>query len=66
MALDETTAQKDGNMSAEAKTGYGSTLALLLFGVLALYLGARWLVLLIPAAMLIWYGAGPILRSGRN
>ncbi len=66
MALDETRAQEDGNMSAEAKTGYGSTLALLLFGVLALYLGAHWLVLLIPAAVLIWYGAGPILRSGRN
>jgi hypothetical protein len=66
MALDETTAQKDGNMSAAAKTGYGSTLALLLFGVLAFYLGARWLILLIPAAMLIWYCAGPILRSGRN
>jgi len=64
--LNETTAQKDGNMSAEAKTGYGSTLALLLFGVLALYLGSRWLVLLIPAALLIWYGAAPILRSGRN
>jgi hypothetical protein len=53
-------------MSAAAKTGYGSTLALLFFGVLALYLGARWLVLLIPAAVLIWYSAGPILRSGRN
>ena len=53
-------------MSAEAKKGYGSTLALLLFGVLAFYLGSRWLVLLIPAAVLIWYSAGPILRSGRN
>jgi hypothetical protein len=53
-------------MSTEAKRGYGSTLALLLCGVLAFCLGARWLVLLIPAAMLIWYGAGPMLRSGRN
>jgi len=53
-------------MSTEAKTGYGSTLALLLIGVLAFYLGARWLTLLIPAAVLIWYSAGPILRSGRN
>lgn len=65
MALDHT-AQKGRDMSAEAKKGYGSTLALLLFGVLAFYLGARWLVLLIPAALLIWYGAGPMLRSGRN
>ena len=53
-------------MSTEAKTGYGSTFALLLCGVLAFYLGARWLVLLIPAAMLIWYSAGPMLRSGQN
>ena len=53
-------------MSTDAKKGYGSTLALLLFGVLAFCLGARWLILLIPAAMLIWYSAGPILRGGRN
>jgi len=53
-------------MSTDAKKGYGSTLALLLFGVLAFYLGARWLILLIPAAMLIWYGAGSMLGSGRN
>jgi hypothetical protein len=44
-------------MSADAKKGYGSTLALLLFGVFALYGGARWLPLLIPAAALVWYSA---------
>ena len=53
-------------MSREKKKSYASTVALILCGILTLLLGARWLVVLIPAAMLIWYGAGPALRSGRN
>ncbi len=53
-------------MSAESKKGYGSTLARIAFGVMALYLGANWLLLLIPAALLVWYVARPTLRSGRN
>ncbi|HUA14301.1 MAG TPA: hypothetical protein VMG31_03320 [Verrucomicrobiae bacterium] len=56
-------------MSAEMKTSYGSTAVLLLLGVLALYAGAAWLPVLIPAAVLVWYG-GSRLRalqgSGRN
>ena len=35
-------------------------------GLAALVGGERWLLLLIPAAMLIWYGVGPMLSSGRN
>lgn len=53
-------------MSTEAKKSYGSTLALCAFGVLSLYLGAHWLPLLIPAAILVWYAVGPALRGGRN
>lgn len=53
-------------MSANSKKSMGWTIVLILFGVVTLVEGARWLVLLIPAAMLIWYGAGPMLRSGRN
>jgi hypothetical protein len=53
-------------MSAEAKKGYGSTLALLLLGVLALQLGAGWLVVLIPVAALVWLGARSAVPSGRN
>lgn len=53
-------------MSTEVKKGYGSTLVLLAFGVLALYFGARSLALLIPAALLVWYAARPVFRSGRN
>jgi len=53
-------------MSVEAKRGYGSTLALLLLGVLALYFGAAWLVVLIPAAVLVWYEGRSALPTGRN
>jgi hypothetical protein len=54
-------------MSAEAKRGYSSTLALLTLAVLAFYAGTRWLVVLIPVALLIWYAAsGTALRRTRN
>jgi len=53
-------------MSAEAKKNYGFTLVLLALGVLALYGGATWLVILIPAAMLVWYAAGTVWRIRRN
>jgi hypothetical protein len=42
------------------------TTALICLGLIAISAGAKWLTLLIPAALLIWYGAGPVLRSGRN
>lgn len=51
-------------MSAQAKKDYGSTLALIIFGLLALYLGVHWLAILIPAAMLVWYHAGTFRSSG--
>ena len=41
----------------------GSTVALILLGMVALFGGPKWLGLLIPAAMLVWYAAGPALRS---
>jgi len=44
----------------------GSTVALILLGLIALFAGQRSLVLLIPAAILVWYGAGSMLRTGRN
>jgi hypothetical protein len=54
-------------MSAEAKRGYGSTIILMILGVLALYSGARWLMLLIPVALLVWYAAGQVtFRRRRN
>jgi hypothetical protein len=53
-------------MSADVKKSVSSTIILILLGIVALYGGTRWLVLLIPAAALIWYGARPVLGSGRN
>jgi len=53
-------------MSANAKKSMSVTIALVLFGMLALLTGEKWLVVLIPAAALVWYGAAPKLRSGRN
>jgi hypothetical protein len=44
-------------MSAERKKGYGSTIVMMILGLLALYGGAQWLVLLVPAAVLVWYAA---------
>ena len=53
-------------MSANAKTSIRATIALVMFGMLVLFAGEKSLVVLIPAAALVWYGAAPRLRSGRN
>jgi hypothetical protein len=53
-------------MSANSKKSMGSTMVLILLGLIALFAGQQWLVLLIPAAILVWYGAGSMLRTGRN
>jgi len=53
-------------MSASSKQSIGGTTVLILFGVFALFGGEKWLVGLIPAAMLVWYGTGTALRRGRN
>jgi hypothetical protein len=54
------------DMSVNAKKSMGWTSVLILLGLVALFAGAKWLVVLIPAAMMVWYGVGPTLRSGRN
>jgi len=54
-------------MSAESKKSMGWTVVLVILGILSIVGGPGWLAILIPAAMLIWFGfAGPMLRSGRN
>jgi hypothetical protein len=53
-------------MSANSKKSITSTTLLILLGMAALFGGAKWLVLLIPAATLVWFGAGSALRGGRN
>ena len=57
---------KDLIMSASTKKSMGWMAVLILLGLVALFGGVKWLVVLIPAAMMVWYGAGPALRSGRN
>lgn len=44
----------------------GWAFVLILFGILALFGGVKWLIPLVPAALLIWYAAGPSLRNGRS
>jgi len=53
-------------MSKETRKGYGSAVILVMLGGLALYLGARWLLVLIPTAIIIWIGIEPVLGSRRN
>jgi hypothetical protein len=42
------------------------TIILILLGIIALIAGVKSLVVLIPAAMLVYFGTDPALRSGRN
>ena len=44
----------------------GWTIVLILMGMAALYGGSKWLGVLIPAAVLVWYSVGPRLGTGRN
>jgi hypothetical protein len=53
-------------MSADYKKSTSATAILVILGVAALFGGARWLTVLIPVAILVWYGAGSIRRTGRN
>jgi hypothetical protein len=53
-------------MTGNRKKSMGWTMVLILFGLIALFGGDKWLVALIPAAIFVWYAAKPMLRSGRN
>jgi hypothetical protein len=53
-------------MSADSKKSTGATVILIILGLAAIFGGARWLALLIPAAVLVWYRAGSAWRTGRN
>jgi len=54
-------------MSVEARKEYGSTMVFIILGVLALYGDTRWLLALIPVAVLVWYAAtAATLRKRRN
>ena len=53
-------------MSMNSKKSLTSTTLLILLGVGALAAGEKWLIVLIPAAIFVWYSAGSILGTGRN
>jgi hypothetical protein len=53
-------------MSANSKQSVAWTIVLVLLGMAALYGGSRWLTILIPAALLVWFTAKARLRTGRN
>ncbi len=53
-------------MSANSKQSMGWSVILIVLGVVAIYAGAWSLIVIIPVATLVWYGARPVLRSGRN
>jgi hypothetical protein len=54
------------HMSANTKKSMSATILLILLGMLVLFTGEKSLVVVIPAALFVWYGAAPKLRSGRN
>jgi hypothetical protein len=53
-------------MSVNWKKSLGWSITLMLLGVIALFAGAKSLILLVPAAALVWYEARPGIRTGRN
>lgn len=55
-----------GTENTTSGKSVATAIVLVLLGVIALIGGTKWLTLLIPAALLIWYGASPLPRSGRN
>jgi|GEM_PF-2865070 hypothetical protein len=57
---------KEVVMTAHSKNTLLRSMLLMLLGLIALFLGTKSLVLLIPAAALLWYEARPPLHGGRN
>jgi hypothetical protein len=53
-------------MSRESKKSASWAIVLGLLGLLAFYGDTRWLLVLIPVALMIWRIAGPAVRTGRN
>ncbi len=53
-------------MSRQNQKSISLSLVLIMLGLLAMYEGLSSLVVLVPAAVFVWYEAKPILRSGRN
>lgn len=53
-------------MNKDVQKSMAAALALILLGILVLLTGERSLIVLIPAAVLVWYGMAPKLRRSRS
>ena len=53
-------------MTSHSKNTLIRGLLLILLGLIAIFAGTKSLILLIPAATLVWFEARPTLRGGRN
>lgn len=53
-------------MSFENKKSIGLSLLLIVLGTVAMFEGLGSLIVLVPAALFVWLGAKPVLRSGRS
>jgi hypothetical protein len=65
MACDARPEMKGAIMNTMSNESLCFTGAFLLLGVLAIYGGARWLGLLIPAAIILWLAAGARCHARR-
>jgi hypothetical protein len=53
-------------MNKNLQKSIGWAVLLIVFGIISLSEGEKSLLVLIPAAMMIWYGARPTVGNGRN
>lgn len=53
-------------MNANSSNSILWAMVLVALGIAAFFGGTGWLVVVLPAAMLVWFGARPIVASGRN
>lgn len=53
-------------MSASSKKSVGWMIVLIMLGMAALYGGSKWLSVLVPAGIVVWFTAKPSLKAGRN
>jgi hypothetical protein len=58
--------QNSNFQSSSFQKTIGWTILLILLGVAAICGGTKWLIVLVPAAMLVWYGSRATVWSSRN
>ncbi len=53
-------------MHRDLMKSIAATSVMILFGILVLVTGERSLIVLVPAALLVWFAAKPRFRTDRN